>query len=119
MQDLFYVLVGLVAGVFAGIFGVGGGVIIIPVLVILFHFTQHRAQGTSLIALIPPVGLLAAWQYYKEGQADLRAGLLVALGLLFGAAAGAKIAIPVADITLKRAFAVLLVVAAVRLAWER
>ena len=79
-----YILLGLVVGVFSGIVGIGGGILIIPALVYLFHMSQHKAQGTSLTALLAPIGALAFWEYYKAGNVDLKAGLLIALGFLVG-----------------------------------
>jgi uncharacterized membrane protein YfcA len=67
----FYVLLGLVAGVLSGLIGIGGGVIIVPALIFLFGLSQHEAQGTTLALLIPPVGILAAWTYYKQGYVNL------------------------------------------------
>lgn len=66
-QVLLYMLLGCVAGILSGLIGIGGGIIIIPALVFLFGLSQHQAQGTTLALLVPPIGLLAAWTYYKEG----------------------------------------------------
>jgi len=79
-----YILLGLVVGVFSGIVGIGGGVLIIPALVYFFHMNQHKAQGTSLTVLLAPIGALAFWEYYKAGNVDLKGGLLIALGFLVG-----------------------------------
>jgi hypothetical protein len=79
-----YILLGLVVGVISGIVGIGGGILIIPALVYFFHMSQHKAQGTSLTALLAPIGALAFWEYYKAGNVDLKAGLLIALGFLVG-----------------------------------
>ena len=83
------VLVGLAAGVISGMFGVGGGVIIVPALVILAGFTQHKAVGTSLAVLLPPVGIAATIEYYRHGNVSLRAALIIAAGLILGAWLGA------------------------------
>ncbi len=88
MMGLF-LLIGLAAGLAAGLFGVGGGILIVPALTFLAGFTQEKATGTSLAVLLPPVGLLAVMEYYKQGDVDLRAALFVALGLILGAWAGA------------------------------
>jgi uncharacterized membrane protein YfcA len=79
-----YILLGLLVGVLSGIVGLGGGIMIVPALVYFFHMSQHKAQGTSLAALLAPVGALAFWEYYKAGNVDVKAGLLIALGFLFG-----------------------------------
>lgn len=95
---------GLVAGVVSGLFGVGGAIVIVPGLVLLFKLNQHTANGTSLAALLLPVGLLGMLQYYKRGQVNLPYAGLIALGLFVGALVGAQIAGSVSDVTLRRAF---------------
>jgi uncharacterized membrane protein YfcA len=74
---LLYLLLGLVAGSFSGLIGIGGGTIIVPALVFLFGLSQHQAQGTTLALLVPPIGFLAAWTYYKQGYVDLRIAALI------------------------------------------
>ena len=81
-----------VCGVASGMFGIGGGVILVPLLGLLFAFSQHRAQGTSLIALIPPTGILALMAYSKEGFVSWKTGLLLIPGVFLGGIAGGKIA---------------------------
>lgn len=107
-------VLGLAAGVLAGLAGVGGGIIIVPALVFLFGFSQHLAQGTSLAVLIPPVGLLAMIQYYKTGDVDLRAAALIAGGLLLGSIFGAKLALDLPQATLKKVFGGILLLASMR-----
>ncbi len=97
-------ILGLAAGLLSGLFGVGGGALIIPVLVLIFGFTQHDAQGTSLVALLLPVGLLGVIRYWKEGHVNLVAGLIIAAGLFIGAYFGAGWANKLDEIWLKRAF---------------
>ena len=92
-------------GICAGIFGVGGGALLIPVLVVLFHFEQHRAQGTSLVALVPPTGLLAIWPYYSAHDVDLRVGLLMIPGIVLGGLIGGKFANALPSRLMTRAFA--------------
>jgi uncharacterized membrane protein YfcA len=81
-------LLGLCVGVLVGLLGIGGGVVLVPTMVYLLHMDQHLAQGTSLFILVPPIGLGALREYWKDGQVDLHAGILCALGMLFGAYAG-------------------------------
>lgn len=107
-------LLGIVAGIMSGLAGVGGGIIIIPILVFLFGFTQHGAQGTSLAVLVPPVGLLAMIQYYRKGDVDLRAAALIAGGLILGSIFGARIALAVPGATLKKIFGVFMLLASMR-----
>ena len=109
--------IGLAAGVLSGLFGIGGGVIIVPALVIGLGLSQKTATGTSLTALLLPVGALAVWSYARHGHVDVRIGLAVAAGVFVGALAGARLALGTSDVNLRRAFAVLLVLLAVRLAF--
>jgi uncharacterized protein len=108
-------LLGLVAGVISGLFGVGGAIVIVPGLVLLGKVPQHTANGTSLAALLLPVGLLGFLQYYKRGQVNLPYAALIAVGLLLGALLGAKLAGSMSDVWLKRAFGVLLLFVAGKL----
>jgi hypothetical protein len=108
-------LIGLVAGLLSGTFGIGGGVVVVPALVVLLGYGQKTATGTSLLALLLPVGVLAARSYARAGHVNVRAGLMISLGLFLGALAGARFALERSDATLRRGFAVLLVLLAVRL----
>ena len=89
---LILLLIGLVAGITSGLFGIGGGVVIIPALMYLVGFDQLKAQGTSIIALLPPVGMLAFIEYSKKGNTDLYAGIIICIAMLIGAKFGAQIA---------------------------
>lgn len=109
------VLVGLAAGVLAGLFGIGGGVVIVPALVYFAAMPIKTATGTSLGALLLPVGLLGAMAYWKAGHIDMRASLIVAFGLFFGALIGARLALTLQSGMLQRAFAVFLVAVAIRM----
>jgi uncharacterized membrane protein YfcA len=108
-------LVGLIAGVLSGLFGIGGGVVIVAALVTFAQFPMHRATGTSLAALLLPVAIFGVLQYHKAGHVDLRAAGLLAAGLVVGAWVGARLALTLSGPVLQRAFAVFLVVMAVRL----
>ncbi|PYV22062.1 MAG: permease [Acidobacteria bacterium] len=118
-HTLLYLLLGLVAGVISGLIGIGGGVIIIPVLVFLFGFSQHRAQGTTLALLVPPIGLLAAWTYYKQGYVDLRVASLICVGFFLGGLAGAKIATSLSNAVLEKVFGVALLVVALKMIFSK
>jgi len=109
-----YILIGVGAGVLAGLFGIGGGVLIVPALVYVARMPQLTATGTSLGALLLPVGALGAWEYYRTGNLDLRAALIIAIGLFFGAFFGAKLAHILTAVQLRRGFAVFLVLIAIR-----
>ena len=110
-----YIALGLVAGILSGMIGIGGGILIVPVLVYIFGFTQHTAQGTTLALMIPPIGILAVLEYYKAGNVDIRVAALVCLGFIFGGLVGAKIAIGIPDETLKKVFGVILLVVSLKM----
>ena len=113
-MTILYILIGVAAGVLSGLFGIGGGVVIVPALLFMAGMTPLTATGTSLGALLLPVGALGAWEYYRKGQLDLRVALLLAVGLFFGAFFGAKFAQLLTPVQLRRAFAVFLVLVAIR-----
>ena len=119
MDTLVFIGIGLGAGVLAGIFGLGGGIVIVPALTLLARFAPQTATGTSLASLLLPVGALGAWAYYKEGHVRIGAALWIAIGLAIGAYFGARMAMSVPPQTLKRAFAVFLVLIAARLWFEK
>ena len=114
-MTIIYILIGVAAGVLSGLFGIGGGVVIIPALLFVARMSPLTATGTSLGALLLPVGALGAWEYYRKGNLEIRASLLLALGLFFGAYFGARVAQMLTPVQLKRAFAVFLVLVAVRI----
>jgi uncharacterized membrane protein YfcA len=102
-------LLGFGIGVISGIIGIGGGVILIPALIWLLGMSQRKAQGTSLAALLLPVGIFAFWTYYREGDADLRVGLLIAAGFAVGGLFGGWGAQYIPELWLRRIFAVTLI----------
>lgn len=99
-----YLALGLAAGIFSGFLGLGGGAIIIPALVILFGFTQHLAQGTTLAMMVPPIGLLAAISYYRSGNVDVKVAALMCLGFFVGGLIGAQFVHKIPDYMLKKIF---------------
>lgn len=99
-----YIALGLMAGVASGFLGIGGGSILIPVLVYLFGLTQHQAQGTTLAIMIPPIGLLAAWKYYSEGNVKLNMAAFICIGFLVGGLIGAILVHKVSAPALKKIF---------------
>jgi hypothetical protein len=117
-MTLIVLLLGLGVGVLVGLLGIGGGVVLVPAMVYLLHMDQHLAQGTSLFILLPPVGLGALREYWKQGQVDLRAGVLCALGMLIGAYAGSLVALPMESRQLKGLFGCFLMLAAILL-WKK
>ncbi len=119
MNLIYGVLIGILAGIFAGMFGIGGGTVIIPLLVLIFGMSQHMAQGTSLVALLLPVGLLATLEYYRNGNADIKLGLLIGLGLFAGGYIGAYIANKMKDPSLRKLFALFLVFVAIKMFFKK
>jgi hypothetical protein len=108
-------LVGIVVGLVSGVVGIGGGVLFIPALIWLFGMNQHKAQGTSLGALLAPVGIFAFLEYYRKGNADLQIALLLAAGFLVGGYFGAVGAQHVPELWLRRIFAIMLVIVGARM----
>jgi uncharacterized membrane protein YfcA len=106
--------IGLAAGFLAGLLGIGGGILIVPALVLLLGFDQHLAQGTSL-AVIIPAALAGSWTHYRRGRLELRDAAFVAAGGIVGAAIGSLSALSLDDVLLQRLFAVVLLVVAVRM----
>jgi uncharacterized membrane protein YfcA len=107
-------LLGLLAGVVSGLFGVGGAVVIIPGLIFITKMPQHTAHGTSLAALLLPVGLLGVLEYSKRQQVNWPYAAIVALGLLIGAYFGARLAGTISDVMLRKAFGVFLLLISIR-----
>lgn len=116
MTIILFLLIGLGAGVLSGIFGIGGGIVIVPALIYLAKMAPQQAAGTSLAALVLPFGAaVGAYTYYKAGNLELMPPLYIAIGMIAGALIGAQIGTHVEAQTLKRAFAVLLMVMAVKM----
>ena len=111
-------LVGAVIGVVSGIVGIGGGILFIPALIWLFGMNQHKAQGTSLGALLAPVGIFAFLEYYRKGNADLRIALLLAAGFVVGGYFGAVLAQYIPEFWLRRIFAITLVLVGARMFFQ-
>jgi len=118
-QNFLYLLLGLIAGTFSGLIGIGGGTIIVPALIFLFGMSQHLAQGTTLALLVPPIGFLAAWTYYKQGYVDLRIAALICIGFFFGGLLGAKFATRLSNIVLERIFGVALLLISLKMIFAK
>lgn len=106
---------GIIAGYFSGLVGIGGGVIIVPALVFIFGFTQHTAQGTTLALLVPPIGILAAYSYYQKGFVDMKTVILIGIGFIIGGFIGGKMAIGLSEHLMKRIFAIVLIIVGVKM----
>lgn len=110
-----FILIGLAAGVCSGMFGIGGGVVIVPALLLATSMDVRDATGTSLAALIPPVGLLGAAEYYRAGHINVKAAAIIATGLFIGAYFGSRIMLSIPSGPAKKVYAVFLLVLAVRM----
>jgi len=91
-STIIYILIGLAGGILSGFLGVGGGIIMIPLMIYILGLSQHEAQGTTLTIMVPPIGLLAAWTYYKEGLVNLNIAIFACIGFFIGGYFGAKLA---------------------------
>lgn len=113
MNNLIFIfgllLLGIVSGYFSGLIGIGGGIIIVPALVLLFGFSQHSAQGTTLALLIPPIGILALISYYQKGYVDIKSAAIICLGFIIGGFIGGKMAIGFSEELLKKVFSIVLI----------
>jgi uncharacterized membrane protein YfcA len=107
--------IGFAAGILSGVFGIGGGVIIVPALIYLAGFRQHSATGTSLAVLLPPIGIGAMWEYYRHGNVDMRVAMIMAIAVFAGGWIGALVANRVAGPYLRLAFGLFVVVLGVSL----
>ena len=112
---LILLLVGIGAGMLSGLVGVGGGIIIVPALVFFLGFSQKMSQGTSLGILLLPVGILGVLQYYKQGYIDFKVVGIISLAFLFGSYFGSKIALSLPQETVKKIFAVMMILIAIKL----
>ena len=109
---LLLILVGLAAGVLSGMVGVGGGIIVVPALIYILGFSQHEAQGTSLGLLLLPVGIFAVLNYYKKGYIDVKVVAIMCVAFVIGGWFGSKVSLSLPQETVKKIFAVLMLVIA-------
>jgi uncharacterized membrane protein YfcA len=109
------IAIGLLTGIMAGIFGIGGGLVVIPALVFIMGLSQQAAQGTSLAMMLPPIGLIAAINYYKAGFVNIKFALILAAAFLIGSYFGSKIAINMSQEVLKKTFGLLLLIVAIKM----
>lgn len=111
---LILLIIGLAAGVMSSMVGIGGGVVIVPSLVIIMAMSQKMAQGTSLVMLLPPIGIFAVINYYKAGYVDFKIAAVLCIAFIAGSYFGSKIALNLQETTLKRIFGVFLMVLAMK-----
>jgi uncharacterized protein len=119
MWIIWGLLAGVAVGIFSGMVGVGGGVLLVPLLVYGFHMDQKLAQGTSLAILLPPTGLLAFISYYRHGEANLKLGLVIAAGCMLGGWFGGEWAQQLSAPVLRKIFAVFIAIVAVKMFFEK
>lgn len=115
MEIIQYIALGLAGGILAGLLGIGGAVLVVPALVYLFGFEQKMAQGTTLAMLIPPVGLLAAWQYYESGNVNIKVAGILCVGMFVGGYFGGWIANHVSSDLLRKIFGLALMLIALKM----
>lgn len=115
MTILAFLALGLAAGALSGLIGIGGGVLIVPALVFLFGMSQQQAQGTTLALMVPPIGLLAAWTYYKQGFVDVKIAAWICIGFFIGGLLGAKLATHMSSAVLEKVFGVALLLIALKM----
>jgi len=113
------ILIGLFAGAFSGMIGLGGGLVIIPALIYLLGMNQYMAQGTSLAIMLPPIGLMAAFNYYKAGALNLKYAMIIAVAFFIGGYFGSKWAVTIPEAVLRKIFAVTLIIVAIRMLWPK
>ncbi|HZK08538.1 MAG TPA: sulfite exporter TauE/SafE family protein [Bacteroidales bacterium] len=116
---LLLIIIGLAAGILSGFIGLGGAIIIIPALVLFMGMSQYMAQGTSLAVMLPPIGLLAAWNYWKAGELNLKYAMIIAAAFLIGGYIGSKYALTVSENTLRKVFAAALFLVAMNMFFKK
>ncbi len=112
------ILIGLLAGAMSGFVGIGGGVIMVPALVYLMGLSQHEAQGTSLILMLPPIGILAVMNYYKADQVNISYGVIIAIAFVIGGYFGSKWALKLSPAVVKLIFGILMLYIAFKMIYS-
>lgn len=110
MAQVIYIIFGLAAGIFSGLFGVGGATILIPAMVFFLGMTQHQAQGTTLAAMVPPIGLLAAIRYWQSGNVKISVAAFICVGFFIGGYIGANFVQNIPEPLLKKMFGIFLLI---------
>jgi uncharacterized membrane protein YfcA len=119
LNIILFIIIGLIAGILSGFLGIGGGVIIVPALIYVCGFSQLKAQGTSLAILLPPVGILAFMEYYKKGNVDIKAGMIIAIALVLGSAVASKFVQDISPSLLRKGFAVFMIVISIKMFFSK
>jgi uncharacterized membrane protein YfcA len=113
------IIIGLLAGTLSGLVGVGGGIIMIPLLIMLLGLTQHQAQGTALFAMLPPIGILAAMNYFKQGYVKWEYAVVIALTFVVGGYLGSKLSLSLPPQTVRRVFGVIMLIGGFKLIFSK
>ncbi|HLZ15437.1 MAG TPA: sulfite exporter TauE/SafE family protein [Cyclobacteriaceae bacterium] len=108
-------IIGIVAGLFSGFIGIGGGLVVVPCLVFFLGMSQHSAQGTSLAMMLPPIGVMAVYNYYRAGAVDFKVAAILCLSFIAGSFLGSKIAISLSPDQIKKAFGILIILLGVKM----
>jgi hypothetical protein len=116
---LLLIVIGIITGFMAGMLGIGGAIIMIPALVYFLGLSQQMAQGTSLAVMLPPIGIIAAYNYYQAGQVNLKFALILAAAFIVGSYFGSKLAINIPQPVLKKIFGVLLLLVAAKMLFSK
>ena len=114
IEILILLAVGLGSGILSGLFGVGGGILIVPSLVFFLGLTQHQAQGTSIGLMLLPIGILAAYNYHQTGNLNIKYGLIIAAAFVVGGYLGSKLSLGLDEVLVKRLFGFLMLVVALK-----
>jgi len=113
------IIIGLMAGILSGFIGVGGGIVMIPLLILFLGLTQFQAQGTALVAMLPPIGILAALNYFKSGYVKWEYAVIIALTFVIGGYFGSKLSLSLNPSTVKRVFGIVMLIAGVKLIFSK
>jgi uncharacterized membrane protein YfcA len=116
---LIVIVIGIITGIMAGMLGIGGAIIMIPALVLMLGFSQQTAQGTSLAVMLPPIGIIAAFNYYKAGYVNIKIALILAVAFIVGSYFGSKIALNLPQPVLKKIFGILLLLVAAKMLFSK
>lgn len=108
-------IIGVITGIMAGMLGIGGAIIMVPAMIFFMGFTQQMAQGTSLAVMLPPIGIFAAYNYWKAGQVNLKFAMILAVAFIIGSVFGSKIALNIPQALLRKIFGVLLLAVAAKM----
>lgn len=113
------IIIGIITGAVAGLLGIGGAIIMVPALVFIMGLSQHQAQGTSLAVMLPPVGIIAAYNYYKAGEVNLKYALILAVAFIVGSYFGSKLALNIPQRMLQKIFALVLLLISVKMLFSK